>query len=77
MNWPLQLSKCNWNGLWIVEWSNNKKCFHIENAETRFKDSIDSCVEARSRGDWIALGIFNSLKEGKNFIEELEEIRDK
>ena len=66
-----------YKGLWVVEWSEIQKCFHIQEAETRIKENIIGCIEERSRGGWITVGIFNSFKEGMNLIEVLAKRKER
>jgi len=65
----------NWSGLWVVEWSEEQKQFHLESAESRLKDSIKGFFARHDRGGWITLGVFNSMNEGEQFIAELRSLR--
>lgn len=47
------MKKNDWTGLWIVEWNETQGAFHIEGADTRFKDSINSYLNGKNRGSRI------------------------
>jgi|HubBroStandDraft_5_1064220.scaffolds.fasta_scaffold455706_2 hypothetical protein len=66
-----KLPTYSWNGLWLVEWNENQKVFHIESAQSRFTDSIAAFNEKHNRGTWISLGIFNSREEAQAFVDLL------
>ena len=61
----------SWNGLWLVEWNEDQKQFHIESAQSRFSDSIAAFHEKRNLGAWNSLGIFNSYQEAQAFVDLL------
>ncbi|HEX3625155.1 MAG TPA: hypothetical protein VH280_07005 [Verrucomicrobiae bacterium] len=61
----------NWNGLWLVEWNEEQKSFHIECAQTRFTDSLQAFALKQNSGAWIALGIFNSRNEAQLCVDLL------
>ena len=66
-----KLPDYSWNGLWLVEWNEDQKAFHIESAQSRFIDSIAAFSEKRKFGAWISLGIFNSREEAQTFVDLL------
>ena len=65
------LANYSWKGLWLVEWNEDQKAFHVESAHTRFADSISLFQEKKKSGAWISLGIFNSREEAHTFADML------
>ena len=69
------LADYTWNGLWLVEWNEDQKQFHVETAHTRFSESIAAFQEKQKSGAWVSLGIFNSREEAQSFVDVLREQR--
>lgn len=65
------LASYTWNGLWLVEWNEDQKQFHVETAHTRFSESIAAFNQKQKSGAWISLGIFNSREEAQAFVDAL------
>lgn len=69
------LANYTWNGLWLVEWNEDQKQFHVESAHTRFSDSIGSFLQKQKNGAWVSLGIFNSREDAQGFADLLRDQR--
>ena len=74
---PLWALENLWSGLWIVEWNEVQRQFHVEQADTRLIDNIGAFLEGRSRGEWVTIAVFNSQQECFAFTDYLRRSRPK
>ena len=67
-------NKPNWTGLWTLEWNEKQGKFHIECADTRFKDNIYEFI-IKKDNSWSCLGVFNSYTEADKYAETITIMR--
>ena len=71
MNYTKEL----WQGLWVVEWSEEQGFFHTQEADTRLAENIHNYLTGRPNNQYNTIGVFNSFKEATDFIQELTRAR--
>lgn len=65
-----------YKGMWTVEWNQNQEKFHIETADTRFRENTEDYLKDKP-SEWCMLGVFNSYKEASEFSGNLNTYKNK
>ncbi len=59
-----------WNGLWTLEYNQDQKKFHTQEANTRFQINAENFIQDLSE-TWSILGVFNSYKECESYKKDI------
>lgn len=61
----------NINNCWVAEYSHSQDKFHCDYLKVSINTNIQS-IKDNKPSDWIIIGIFKTLDEAQEFIEEFK-----